>query len=40
MYKIIVEMLESNMSLESIAKQLDLPIRQIRAIEADFYEFI
>lgn len=40
MYKIIVEMLEANMSLEIIAEQLNLPIRQIRAIEADFYAFI
>ena len=40
MYKIIVEMLEADVSLESIAQQLDLPIRQIKAIEVDFYAFI
>lgn len=36
----IVEMLEANVPLEDISTQLDLPIRQIRAIEADYYEFI
>ena len=40
MYKTIIEMLEDNIPLETIAAQLDLPIRQIRAIEADYYEFI
>jgi hypothetical protein len=40
MYKKIVAMLELDIPLQTIADHLDLPIRQIRAIEADFYEFI
>jgi cytoskeletal protein RodZ len=40
MYKIIVAMLEDNVPLQDIATQLDISIRQVRAIEADFYEFI
>lgn len=40
MYTVIVEMLEANIPLQAIADQLDLPIRQIRAIEADLYGFI
>lgn len=40
MYKVIIEMLEANLEAEEIALQLDLPIRQVRALEADFYEFI
>ena len=40
MYKIIIEMLEANLEVEEIALQLDLPVRQVRAIEADYFEFI
>ena len=40
MYKKIVEMLEQDIPLQAIADELDLPIKQVRAIEADFYEFI
>lgn len=40
MYHKIVELLEADVSPEEIAKMLDLPIRQIRAIEADYFEFI
>ena len=40
MYNIIVTMLEDDIPLQDIATQLDIPIRQVRAIEADFYEFI
>ena len=40
MYNVIVEMLEADIEVEEIARQLDLPVRQVRAIEADFYEFI
>lgn len=40
MYKIIIDLLEDNTPLQDIADQLDIPIRQVRAIEADFYEFI
>jgi uncharacterized protein (DUF433 family) len=40
MYKKIVEMLEQDIPLQDIADELDLPIKQVRAIEADFYEFI
>jgi hypothetical protein len=40
MYKKITDMLEDDISIHEIAAKLDLPIRQVRAIEADFYEFI
>lgn len=40
MYRKIVEMLESDISPEEISKILDIPVRQIRAIEADHFEFI
>jgi hypothetical protein len=40
MYKIIIDLLEDDIPLQDIAAQLDIPIRQVRAIEADFYEFI
>lgn len=40
MYKMIVQMLEDGMTPEQIAEQLDLPVKQIRAIEADYFEFI
>ena len=40
MYNIIIEMLEANFEAEEIALQLDLPVRQVRAIEADYFEFI
>ena len=40
MYRKIVELLESDVSPEEISTRLDLPIRQIRAIEADHFEFI
>lgn len=40
MYKTIVAMLEDDMTPEQIATKLDLPVKQIRAIEADLYEFI
>lgn len=40
MYKIIVKMLEDNLDPTVIASKLDIPVRQVRAIEADFYEFI
>ena len=40
MYTMITLMLEDNLTPEQIAIKLDLPIRQVRAIEADFYEFI
>jgi cytoskeletal protein RodZ len=40
MYQIIIEMLEENIPLEDIAERLDIPVRQVREIEADFYEFV
>jgi len=40
MYQVIIEMLEENIPLQEIAERLDIPVRQVRAIEADFYEFI
>jgi hypothetical protein len=40
MYQVIIEMLEENIPLEEIAERLDIPVRQVREIEADFYEFI
>ena len=40
MYKVIVDMLEDGLTPEQIAAKLDLPVRQIREIEADFYEFV
>lgn len=40
MYQMIIEMLEENIPLEEIAERLDIPVRQVREIEADFYEFI
>lgn len=40
MYRKIVELLEADISPEEISTMLDLPIRQIRAIEADHFEFI
>jgi hypothetical protein len=40
MYQVIVDMLEADIPLGEIASQLDIPIRQVRAIEADFYEFV
>lgn len=40
MYRKIVELLEADVSPEEISTMLDLPIRQIRAIEADYFEFI
>lgn len=40
MYRKIVEMLEADMTPEQIATDLDLPIRQIRAIEADHFDFV
>ena len=40
MYQMIIDMLEENIPLEEIAERLDIPVRQVREIEADFYEFI
>ena len=40
MYTKIGEMLEQDIPLQDIADYFDLPIKQVRAIEADFYEFI
>lgn len=40
MYEKIVEMLEQGFTEQAIADELDLPIKQVYAIEADFYEFI
>lgn len=40
MYKMIIAMLEDDMTPEQIAAKLDLPVKQIRAIEADYFEFI
>lgn len=33
-------MLESDIAVQDIAAKLDIPVRQVKAIEADFYEFI
>lgn len=40
MYTLITEMLEDGLTPEQISQELDLPIKQIRAIEADYFEFI
>jgi cytoskeletal protein RodZ len=40
MYQVIVDMLEANVAAEEIAQQLDIPVRQVRAIEEDFYQFV
>ena len=40
MYKIIIAMLEDDLEPLVIASRLDIPVRQVRAIEADFYGFI
>lgn len=40
MYKMIIDMLEDNLEPIIIASRLDIPVRQVRAIEADFYGFI
>lgn len=40
MYKIIIAMLEDDMTPEQIAVKLDLPVKQVRSIEADYFEFI
>lgn len=38
-YKTIVAMLDDGLTPEQIAYKLVLPVEQIRAIEADLYEF-
>lgn len=40
MYKLIVQMLEDGMTVHAIATELNISVRQVREIEADFYEFI
>lgn len=40
MYKIIVAMLEDDLEPIIIASRLDIPVHQVRAIEADFYGFL
>ena len=40
MYRKIIELLEDNVSIAEISKLLDIPIRQLRAIEADYFDFI
>lgn len=40
MYKMIIAMLEDNLSVQEIATKLDIPVKQVTAIEADYYEFI
>ena len=37
-YKTIVAMLDDGMTAQQIATKLDLPVKQIMAIEADLYE--
>lgn len=39
-YKTIVALLDDGLSAEQVASKLNLPIKQILAIEADLYEFI
>lgn len=40
MYKMIIDMLEDDLEPIIIASRLDIPVNQVRAIEADFYGFI
>ncbi len=40
MYHKIVELLEADWTPEQISEELDIPIRQVRAIESDHFEFI
>ena len=40
MYKMIVQMLEDGMTVHQIATELDIAVRQVKEIEADFYEFV
>lgn len=40
MYKMIIDMLEDDLEPIIIASKLDIPVRQVRAIEADFYGFL
>jgi hypothetical protein len=40
MYKMIVDMLEDDLSVQEIAGKLNIPVRQVTAIEADLYELV
>lgn len=39
MYRKIIAMIESKMSVNAIAQELDLPVDQVQEIEKDYYYF-